>query len=630
MERYESSLARCLPRIKELIVSPTMGKHYSFQVPERSYSEDAKFGLVLPVLVGSIIAVAMYRLMVAVTYTTYTTTDDVYLAQVISGAFTGKPSYWAPFLSPVLVSFIAFLYEILPGLSWYRYMQRITMLLSLGCINSCICMRIRSERRSPNNYLLQAFICTLIDTSLCWAFVRMHFYYVSMFAGCAAIALAVSDTDALSGRYFSLKMVLICFFMFLCCSYNLEISYVAFLFLIIAFAKSIILIEYNTRLYETDKVIKIVITIAIIIVMIGCTLASIKLTRNIVNGEAYTEWNSYRLTYWDYDKTSWDAGRERFESAGWTENFYNLTKIMYFIDYRFTTPYLSQIVSSFSRMKMLDASNSLLDAFRSSINLFVTSRQASSLLCFALGVTLASLLAVSLCDECRATFLSSLACFIVALGECLYLSLRGRFPFRAFAVVICPCIVFLSINLIELLNQGYNPINSGRHFVRKTLTVRSASLILAPVICALILSTHLSLSYLLNADSNNYYHREWRKETIIYNYCMEHKDSIYILDFSTASTCYPHDVGRGELSNLFCWGGARLHTKAFRTQLENAGLPALSSETFAYDNVFLISNSEDHAQLLMSFLKESYGFDHYDKIDDIGSGISVYSYTRLR
>ena len=127
-------------------------------------------------------------------HTTFTTSDEAYVAQALAGFFTDRPMVWVPFLSPVLTRVLYVLYRFIPGVAWYAWLQRLLMLVCATVIHVCV-LRQTTRYFGKKGLLAGGLVCLGLSGLYAWAFTRMSSYYTVGLCGVAMCLLVVEGFD---------------------------------------------------------------------------------------------------------------------------------------------------------------------------------------------------------------------------------------------------------------------------------------------------------------------------------------------------------------------------------------------------------------------------------------------------
>ena len=589
-------------------------------------------GIRYPIILAVLLAVIVSAIVLGTHDITFTTTDDAYMLQTLAGYYTDRPMEWIPFLGPVLAKCIGLLYRLSAGIPWYTHLQHFLIVASMAIINYSLLKHTRLYARWLS-VLVGVISCAMVDTALSWMLVRMHFYYASVLAGTAAVALLLTPATRKAGVVIH---TILCGILFLfCINYSIDVCYCVCCYLFLAIWYGFLMEIDADKSRIKKQFIRAMAFSAAIVLLVVSSLFFFRAERDRLCGTEYTEWNKKRISYWDYDVKTYEETPELYESIGWTQEFYDLTDKMYFMDERFGSEELTQIVNSFDRLGFTSGTRSFAAALNTCAELLGSDKEAHAIVWLMAGLVAATLIiAVTQFRNRRQRIraLASLCCFGGSLVLILYLSFRGRFPLRAFVTISIPCIAFMGINLVEMVSHVGESAEREAKRGKWSFSERAGAVILSLVLC-LSYSQYLiyNHSFLHSGGMNRYYEREKAKEDTIYQYAMEHPENIYVYDWTSIAVYDPYPALKvGDLSNLFCWGGARLYTYPYNVQLGVNGLEKLSSEEFGRDGVYLLSNSDDSIHLLYRYLYNTFGYDQCFIVDKLGMGFKVIKFADSR
>ncbi|MBQ9609844.1 MAG: hypothetical protein IJV15_10440 [Lachnospiraceae bacterium] len=575
------------------------------------------------ILFAILLALFIPIIMTSVTYMTYTTTDDSYLMQVIAGYFNDRPMEWVPFLSPILTKFIALLYKIFPNEYCYVYLQLIILTISVSIINYSIFRKIKNIE-CKHIFIYGLIICFLFDVILCWTFVRMHFYYVSVIAGTAALSIVLT-ANFTKKQHYIIHLLSVLFMFFICICWSIDVGYVLICFI----SLGAIYRAIKPKTIDKKFLLFACILIFSCLLFVFASTYILKSERNKYSGKEYSEWNAYRVSYWDYPTPSYNDNIALYNSINWSEDFFKLTQKMYFMDKKFSINELSKIVDQYNMIGSTSDNRTFQDALHTGKQLILNNKAALGMFILMCCITLSSIFFLTKEKQQIIKIFFSLCCFFISGALCFHLAYRNRFPLRAFVPIAIPCVTFLLFNYMEIFSE-YN-----MHLVKKNsnYTLQHNKFIINIISILIIVVSYYAYSiniynYLTDYTTEKYYITEKEKEHIIYDYVSNNKSNIYVYDWTILGTYDPFpELKIGSLSNLFCWGGARLYTYPYNEQLKLNGLNTLFSEDFICDNVYFISNSETNIELLYKYLSNEYDVESYQIIEELEYGFKIINFS---
>ena len=114
----------------------------------------------------------------------------------------------------------------------------------------------------------------------------------------------------------------------------------------------------------------------------------------------------------------------------------------------------------------------------------------------------------------------------------------------------------------------------------------------------------------------------------LFGYCKEHPDTLYVYSGCPITELY---VWQGEWpTNRTGWGGWRWPYEWFDEAMRAAGFDGRpTSEDFLDGDALFISGSEATCDLLLRYMRNTYGDDvEMQQIDEVDGGMSVYEFVR--
>lgn len=532
------------------------------------------------------------------TYITYTTADDENAINAIAGYKTGNISI-AVYLNYFLSLFIGYLYKIFPFLPVYSLLQVFFLFVSIGIIFYtvfCECYR------KGYSFQFALFLNMILFLTQYWyVCVRMHFRTTATLIGIASIAciyLSLSQSYR-RGIKFALYICSVVFLSF-CFLYAKDNGYLVCCYLLLVLLLALI---QNYGKTDWKKQLLIIISYCITMtILISALITNGRTMMNEWNGDEYAEYNKYRISYQDYGTASYEENEETYRLLGWSENFFYLTKSLYYMDEKFNTENLSKIVQKFSwnsidfekndysmRDDMAKFKNSTQGFFRTDYIPLV-------LLCIYLGVAIIICYLLLEAEKSSMNLFVGLLTAAGVLGTFLiyaYLCIKGRMILRAYQSFMLPAI--FAITLLGL-NIKYSCSNN----IKK---MRTALFILTSMGLWLTINTIYSPD--VKAD---FMHRQ-AVNYELEKYAIAHKQNFYILNNQVGNSFYPFDVKeKGALDNICHWGGGPMGTGIYQEQLKAFGIDELSISSFFEDNVYLIVGypAENGLYYLINYLNEEY------------------------
>lgn len=549
----------------------------------------------------------------------FMTIDDARLKYVYAGYSTGEPVSTYLFCYYPLSLILSTLYRILPGIPWYALYQFGVIGLGSALIGKTI-YRIAYRKKIPffmaivlhiGLYLSLALISTII----------MHFEITAAVIATAGIVvllgmdlkndpLCLKITDGIVSAFCIALSFVIQFnaFYAICC------------YLLVA---AVVVIADAFKDESIRKVVpQLLCYLLILAVFIGAVKISDNLSKNTPEWQQYMQYNKYRVSFWDYSHIDYHDNPELFERMGWSEEFYNLTQSMYFMDARFTGENLSQFTERFSWFKLESFDVLVATAQETLQGLFKAERVAvlQTVVIFLFGFVI-----ILLCCSKRRwkehypQLLGLLCCFGGTLLLALFLAARGRLPLRAWMAFSMPSIATMLVLMLQICSTEN---------VRMAVAVRRS--FMAGCLCVIwILGMRWTYEKVIKMDW------QWRADCntntlMMEQYVASHPENVYVYDHLGAQNYsvfsqYPSNEFRP--SNAFVWGSSYLFTPAYQEQLNNNGIDQLLTENLFDDNVYFITSSNGaYMDMLKGMLAKDYGTFTAEPVDYIGETFTVYKF----
>jgi len=573
----------------------------------------------------------------------FMTIDDARLRYVFAGYCTGTPVSSYLFTYTPLSALLAKLYTLWPAVPWYALYQFAMIGLGSLLIGKTvykICWRRGLSLWAATAVYVFAYLTLwLISTIL------MHFEVTAAIIGTGGAALllaldwrqdsrgtVICDTAAGVLCITACYVVQFNAFYAVCCYLLVGGCYHAL--------KAIARKEWKAPLLHVGAFL------LCLVIAVGSVTLLERQSKNTPDWTAYDAYNKYRVSFWDYDHVSYGEDPELYRSIGWSEEFYDMTQVMYFMDRRFNPSELSRITGKFSRFSLGDVST-LSDTLRtlsSTERLFVV----QSVFLLAL---LAAYITLMTKKKFRQTAWPELTAGLCSLGGTallvLYLAGRGRLPLRAWLNMSIPC----GVLCILLLCMVCAPRRSRRASPAAETACagtdaaadageKSAAAVPSGrrrrwarrFLCAGVLLTWLAgmiWSYQeIIGDDWTYRSRMNDRVLAMEHYAVAHPDNVYVYGLTGAQN---YNVFRGYPDadsrpvNAVVWGSSYLYTPVYRQQLAKLGLQHLYTPDLLSDNVYLIAyGATDRLDTLKTMLNEEYGPVTVKAVDKIDNFFTVY------
>lgn len=495
---------------------------------------------------------------------TYSANDDLTMATILNGSYSGTPDGHAIFISYPLGALIALLYRTGIQISWYQATMMVIYFFAIGSI----CHRLL---RRLHKYPVAACLLTTAGVCLLWLTNIMQFTFSTCgaFVGAALIlcyALQTPEEDLRPGYLISILLLFLL-------TYQIR-DY--FAYLTIPFLGVIWLSKYWKVLFRNKRCWLIPLSA---LVLLGLSIGVEKIAYR--DWDAYFQYNEERVYLQDYyNFPDYETHQEFINSLGYDkDSYYSISHY----DYNLLPSFSPEVIHELSEYaKTLEPETSLASTVKSTLKraidyYFVDSwedihpLQAASYLLPALLVLCSILWSIR--DRKWYVLFSFLLLFGIGCSY-LYIAYGGRFPTR---VAYSLRILTISASLAGLaLLWMARPIR-----LKKEALVRPAALAGTVLLLLITLWGFWGTRQELGAP---------RSSSIEYlSYITQYPDNIYIQDIR--STQYDKEMLSEfpRLSpNVLSTGGWSTFSPIFEEKLAQAGLEQLNRDTLFQDNVYLI------------------------------------------
>lgn len=553
----------------------------------------------------------------------FMTIDDARLRYVYAGYSTGTPESSYLFSYFPYSFLVSKLYSFVPGLPWYAFCQFFLIGLSSALIGKTI-YKI-SYRKKIRMWIAVALHVLLYVTFCMISTVMMHFEITGIMCGSAAVVLLCGlsfSEDTKKQKIFDIAMAAFCLFIGLAIQYNTFYSSCCYVLVAVAYQ--------FFRAISDKKMKRFFIFACTVAVMLGMVFALNyvveKKSKDTSDWQTYYAYNKYRVSFWDYPHVTYSEDPELFESLGWTENFYQLTGSMYFMDRRFTKDTIEQFTEKFSWIDFGDQSNTLSNIKETLSSLWKGERIVRVQIASFILVGILSLVLLFRKKDRKQNWPPALAAFLCELGTVLLLLVlagRGRLPLRAWLVCSIPASTSLAVLLLSAWSFRFDSLTKIKK--RCLCAVLAAGLICWSCAIGYVYHRIKVEDWGYRADCN---HNVLDME----RYAIEHPDNVYVYDLFGAqnyNVFKEYKSGNGKPTNAFVWGSSYIYTPTYYKQLALNGRSELLSEDLYDDNVYFITRSDNYYKdQLERVLLELFPETVFTEVDRISSKFIVYKISK--
>lgn len=527
----------------------------------------------------------------------YEANDDLGMAAILNGSYTGTPDGHAIYLKYPLSWLIAQLYRTGIAISWYQVVMTGAYLLAIASI----CHRLL--RRLPE-HPAAACALTLGGVSLLWLLQIMRFTFSTCGAFMAAsvllcYALQTPEEDLRPGY---LADILVLFFL----TYTIRDF---FCYAALAFLGVVWLSKYWKTMFQDRRCWLIPLSALIVL---GASMGIHKLAYR--GWEDYQQYNLERVYLQDYDNfPDYDQHKEMIQSLGYSKaEYYTISHY----DYGLLEEFSPEVIHELNLYaKSLEPEQSLFSVAKSSLKravdyYFVDSLSDVKPLQAASYLLPLALLALSVWWSVRDrkwyVLFSGLLLF--GMGCCyLFIGYRGRYPERV-ASSLRILVIGASLAGLALLFAAH-PVRVKKTSLKRGLAVAGTALLLV-----------MALWGFVNTRDTLGAPREAGMEYV--SYIAQYPDNIYIRD--TRSTQYDKTLltEYPKVSpNVIATGSWSSYSPLYYEKLEQMGLEALNRDTLFLENAYLIVRDKYNLNQVLGVSKNTQ--IDYTVVQSFDDGIQI-------
>lgn len=287
----------------------------------------------------------------------FATIDDARIMYVYAGYASGVPEPVYSFQSVPWSALIAALYSAAPTVPWYPLSHLALICISLAVLDYRLMEFADAAVVIENRWLCAGARALLVLVTHAFTYlalylgniIQLHFETTAGLVGLAAMLL-LCRID-LSKRLLSQTKSLVGFsaLFFLVCATMKEVFYALSAFVVTLVAwKAVVAWKDETCLRAIALRASAIACSGVLV--FAAVMGSNALFRGGEAWSSYFDYNSYRVSFWDYDHTTYKEDPAGYAAVGWSEEFYNLAEHMYFMDERFNEDALSQVIERFNRV----------------------------------------------------------------------------------------------------------------------------------------------------------------------------------------------------------------------------------------------------------------------------------------
>lgn len=541
----------------------------------------------------------------------FRTNEDVGMMKVYSGYSTGIPSPYHQYGSFTYGLMFKVLYTAAPNVNWFTLVSISIVVSSVSIIIWSIAGRVDMKKLAPHSVVIFMAITIMVIAFSLYGLVGLTYTITSTLASVAGMMLylGIYNTEKLYWKIFIATLMVFIGSLVRNASFKGVVP-----FIILAGLYVVIRNKLSTK-KESVKLL-ILMLLPIILILVYGRIDSYFKTYGFKTAEGSFEY--YRSLYTDHPHIPFEGNEDFYESIGWDEEFFTMTKSWMFIDPRFNADNLKLIAEKSAEF---DLDSGLTESLSSIWDGFVADTLKNQLRLFLLGIILVFFAVGLICFVGgmvkRKSDVGWLFLFLsqsIGIAEVLYLIfIKKRLVDKTFMCVAIPC---LYIGMWVVVGQIFK-----RKGVMKELVILCVSLI------AIFVSVKQNISWDQTQKVLRYSEVAHDADTIYY----ENPDCLYIYDTTIIrSNDITLDMNlKGCGNNALMWGGTGVFSTTFYEKISRFGYSEFYSYNLFDDNVYFITTSSDiESTNFMRYMRKQYGENvTAERVIYKPSGVSVYKFS---
>lgn len=570
-------------------------------------------------LLAVFLIIVLYGILSGFSAIRFDTNDDSTIVNSIIYAaekpVTGLTSFM--YINYFLGAFLAFFYRNFRNVPWYDLYSVAVLVLSGTVILKNVLREGYKNRKSFWKILLLILSLSIILFAL--IFQRIQFTTTAAAAGAAALVSYLCLEE--KGKSRILDFVLIWLLFHMCMFQRETVGYVILAFFLLLVGIDVLKWIFRDKNFRQMRG-RFLFSVLLLASLLLTTAYSEYLDSFSEEGEEFREYSDLRVRYMDYDVPSYQENPELYEKAGWDETLYIMVSNWYFMDERYNTDSLREILGA--QGKDGEETGELSPAAEAGttwLKLVRENREVPLKLLLLTVLAAAGFVLYFKQNRKKESVWSILVILGSVLGSALmylYLCLKGRLPLRVFDTVMIPAVFLVVICVLR--------ISAGQSADKKIQRWRTG---ISAVLAAVFLGvTCVMLTKIFDAEAEAQYQIENGRQVLLNEFASENQNDIYIYDTTLSivgESIFSQTAG-AQVDNLFFWGGTSMFSNGWYEKLEKNGLTELHSKDWFRDNVYFMTRSEDMIYVLNKYLGTLFDNVNFQVTDTVGD-IFVVKFT---
>lgn len=558
----------------------------------------------------------------------YTVNDDLFMKNIISGAYLGSPDAHAVYMEYPLAWMLKSLYDFQAGIPWYGLGLLLFQLIGW---TAAACRLLRGEKDAKRRFI-KFFLVFLVYTAVgFYHMASLQFTVTAAVVGMAALVwFYTSDMDGTAGRALAdnVGSILLAVLSF-CIRRNV-------LLMLLPFAGMMWLrkwLDYRGSGNPADIWREKTVRFGALVLAAGVAVSLVYGWNSRAYGAPdwryYHDFNDNATVLYDYyGWPDYEGNRELYEELGISYEAYEGARSAYLLsmDHSIDARAMERLAA---RSRQLYGQNHSVPE-RLGVAASVTVRRMVSdtdrpLNLVVIGLYGIVILSALLWKEKR-IFLTLVCLWIGRSVSWFYIIYAGRYPTRITqSLLLAECGILLAV----LLQEAWK--GKSRSGVRK---VCSGAAMVVAALFFLFLGGLSVVRFRHVENENNRRYSESRNLRELKDYCLDNSGNFYFVDTKSVTNDTEKVLSFGEekFENYIVFGGWLSGSPVYSRKLALAGVEDAERDLLERDNLFVIFKNSDSCPMdyLVDYYRSKYGDFYIREVDRFGGNGETFSVYQLR
>ena len=580
-------------------------------------------------ILAAIMTLIMLVIVLFGTKIAFMSNDDYFLMASLNGMFTGAPSFFSPYATPIFSNMLSWLYTWNGNVNWYVLYHYIMLFLSICVIGRCV---FRTALRKKLSIWSGIFLFMwLLFGVFIYPSNTISFTMTAIISGSAAAALIFSldpleDCNAVQ-RFDLILAFCLCFFG---CILRFHSVLAVACFILLGVAYQLLCLKRASYAVFSKEFCRIAGFGLCVLFMLGAVFILQKVESS--RYQEFSDFNIARSLYLDYPHLHYKDIPDEYEALGITEETAYILDQWFLADESITADTLEKLLDAGKAPEAVGIALSrgfhlILD------NKFVLSELLICLLLFSAAVWF--FLKKRSYKQYWPEFLSIVCAALGAFMQCFILCWFGRFLQQVFFAAAVPCIV--SIMLLVLKVSDCRLMRSPNSYLKERLcegTINAAVgfIGLFLVIAAAAVTCYKPVNYVFHPDIRAERTQTIERSRAFSQYISGHQENKYMYDAASKIDIDPFPLNSGEAYyNALSWGDSYYHSPGYNAQVEAMGRNSFYSDALLEDHVYFISDPRQYSIAgMLYYMCQKSNVVALKCVDEVTENLNVYDFMQLK